>query len=331
MTYGLIARGDRSGIAVQTLELARHVAPQRTLVVDLGERGRGPTNLLGYEGDVQITSKGYPTAEEMAWLAECRTVFTVECAYGQSARRALVRTGGRLIVQANPELWTPWEYRGVNVQVVLPTTWEAGRFPLETPVLPVPVARDRLPDRALTEVRTIYHPSAAAMLDRNGTEIVRAALEHCRSSFTLAVSGPEAPDEPTMVGSVRVIGTAPQRDYWRVYEGMDAIVIPRRYGGLCLPAQEAASLCLPIVMPDLAPQRDWLHPDLAIRVIGTRGYHMKGGRYEVNDSDPEHLAKILDRLVLDHSLVAEAHARSASLGLELDWRRWRRAYRQLVA
>ena len=79
------------------------------------------------------------------------------------------------------------------------------------------------------------------MNDRNGTDIVVQAIKLLREpcTITLRTQDPSLPPikAPTHV-QVRV-STGGLANYWDLYADADALVMPRRYGGLCLPVQEA--------------------------------------------------------------------------------------------
>ena len=52
-------------------------------------------------------------------------------------------------------------------------------------------------------------------------------------------------------------------DQWRLYAGFNALIMPRRYGGLCLPMNEALTSGLPVIMSNTSPNDavlpgDWL-------------------------------------------------------------------------
>jgi glycosyltransferase involved in cell wall biosynthesis len=54
-------------------------------------------------------------------------------------------------------------------------------------------------------------------------------------------------------------------DQAELYTRVDALILPRRYGGLCLPMNEALLSGLPVIMPDCSPNNDvlperWLVP-----------------------------------------------------------------------
>ena len=331
MTWALIARADDGGLGNQTAELARHVRPDRVLVVNPGgRRSRGTMRLERFDVEDRAVFDGDVLDNDtVGWLLDgVDTVFTVECWYSPHLVRAARRAGVRTIVQANPELLVDAVDSDL---IVLPTPWEAHRTP-QAKLLPVPVALDRFvaPERSGRPMRTLYHPAAPAMLDRNGTDLLLTALRYVRTPLRVLIRGAERP--VPNVGAATVEWLRPVDHYWDAYPPeADLMVLPRRYGGLSLSMQEAAAVGLPTVALDLEPQRRWLDPaGLVEATVERAAVPMRGGRFDVWACDPRALARRLDQLA-DHSEVVDRMrdgARAWAAGL--DWRTWTDAYRRVL-
>jgi glycosyltransferase involved in cell wall biosynthesis len=80
------------------------------------------------------------------------------------------------------------------------------------------------------------------------------AMHRSRTDFELVVKS----QEPTQLlrRDRRIIWDhcAPEEQQ-TLYEGFDALIMPRRYGGLCLPMNEALTSGLPVIMSDTSQQR----------------------------------------------------------------------------
>lgn len=328
MTLGLIVRADEGGLGTQTWEYARHLAADRLLVVQV-EPHRGEFLPERYDTLGAVTHVRFPPESLAPWadfVSECDTILTAETTYLPDLGTMCKRAGTRLVVHANPELWEWGHYPPFEVWA--PTSWQARTFPADTPVIPMPVDRERCAPRPVADrPRRILHVSAPAMLDRNGSHLLKEALASCTVDFELHVSGPEAPAEPAMVGPVKVIPVPSVRNYWNIYEGMDGLVLPRRYGGLCLPMQEAASCGLPIISLAVSPQVMHLAPTLMVpaRLQGTA--RMKGGTFQLHQCDPQTLAQMLDSYCTGTDLPAQVAA-SEAWAVQLDWATWAPIYRE---
>lgn len=336
MTYTLLARADDGGLGNQTAELARHVPPSKVLVVNPA-RTRGGMHLDRFpDGEVRVHDGDVLDRDTILWACTgVDTAVTVECWYSRRFIEVARKRGVRTVCQANPELLVD---AAASETVVLPTHWEAERVNArrrelglpDARYLPVPVARDRLPERPSTgQLTTVYHPSAPAMLDRNGTDILLASLRYCRAPLRVLIRGEQRPTGH--VGRCTVEWLPHARDYWESYPPADLMVLPRRYGGLSLSMQEAASLGMPIVTLDLEPQRRWLDPASLVACTPARRVGMRGGQFTVWDADPRALARRLDNLAEFPDTLTRLRERSLDWAESLDWASWVPAYERLLS
>lgn len=310
MTLGMIARADDGGLGAMTWEVWRHLRPARTLIVLADHRTRGTAHPERFDGpgEVRVTAR-FPRPADVAWLTrDVDVVYSAETFYGARIR------GPRTALHVMPEMHA----RDTADAMLLPTPWRAEHFP-GAALLPVPVARDRLPFRQRTEATTLYHVAGNAMADRNGTDLLLSALPHVRRRCTLLIRGGQPHVERHGLVNVEWLGHH-HGAYWGAWpEEADVLVLPRRFGGLCLPILEATSLGLPIVTLDLDPQRQWLPSEGLVPVTGSTPVRMRGGSVDVHDADPCALAAHIDRLLADPPLVAALSARSQVFADGFSW------------
>ena len=346
---GLLARADDGGLGTLTREFRRHLLPEATLVVDLRGQGRGPVHPEWYEsaapgapvdaGRVRWTA-GWPVDDDVAWLLdEVDAVYTAEVTYHPRLLEMARARGVQVWLHAMPELFDSGEVGGA--EVLLPTSWMADRPRFAGACrLPVPVATDRFD--AVLETRLarahsanpgrprLLHVASPAMADRNGTELVAAALRHVRTECVLTIVGAGAGQRagaPATVGNVEVRfveSTAP--DYWRNYDGHDVLVQPRRYGGLSLVHQEAAAAGLGLVLLDRDPDREF--PGAHVPTLPDPPLErMKGGSFPVEACDPVELALTIDHACQYHAVLGDDALEWAD---ELSWAVWRPRYEKLL-
>lgn len=325
MKLGMVVRCDQGGLGNQTHLLWKLLKPDVTLLIDLPvTKGRGRGEPTRYDAPWTNVWPWHDDVIPPLMLADLAkavdVVLTVENLYSGNAGFDVVRAGGaRTMLVANPELYAGYPAD----KIVVPTPWELRRMPAGTDVLPHPV--DDPPSSSVRTRRmcqTFLHVAAPAMLDRNGTDIVMGALEHVTAECQLVVHSPHRPppwgDDQTdpssmTIGKVHVRwDPRPKRKYWDVYDvEADVMLLPRRYGGLCLPVQEAAACGLPTLMTDLEPQRFW--PCLSVEPrVRLTGYAMRGGNFQVYDVDPKLLASTMDDLVLGRVDVESTSANALS-------------------
>lgn len=332
MNLGLIARADDGGLGQMTREFYAHLDPAATLVVDLKDAGRSPARCERYAtGPGEARLCGYPLDDrDVDWLCE-RTdvVYSAEVLYHDTFTLLANTHQTDVVVHAMPELYDTYDNPGARVW--LPTPWERRRFPTTVPIVPVPVATERFTPRCVTSIETALHISSPAMRDRNGTDLVKEACEHARRRFTLLVSGPSKPPERTKIGVVDVVPVDDTTDYWERYDDVDLLVLPRRYGGLSLPMQEAAAAGVPTLTLNSEPQSSWLPPSCLVPTTGSAGVRMKGGQFPVYRAAPESIAAALDGLGARPDLVHGASSTVRAHADALSWASWTEEYRRILA
>lgn len=331
MRLGIVARGDNGGLATMTGEAARHLHPERVLLIDLGDKGRGACRPERFPGAMVNRGMDHElTPETVRHFAEgLDVIYMAETSYADHFCDTARSVGARTVLHAMPELMRR-DYSPPDA-VWLPTTWEAHRLPGAT-VVPVPVARDRLAPRLRSECRTFLHVAGTKFHDRNGTRLTLAATRRMTQPCRLVVHGWTG-HLPDRLGRVMVERHREANDYWQIYPSYaDVLVMPRRYAGLSLPVQEAASLGMGLVMLDLPPYNGALAPE---SLVATRGpgldFPMGGGTFTVHNGDVNALAARMDEIVRDPALCERLSKHSDTWAESLSWYRWAPRYRDLLA
>lgn len=335
MRLGLLARADGGGLAAITEEFQRHLLPDRTLVIDMGAAGRGPNHLDRYPGAQIVHGADEAITPEMIYRF-CKgvdLVYTAETFYRSDFCVLARQAGCRTLLHAMPELWR--QDMAQPDAVWVPTNWELGRMPHGTQVVPVPIPRDRFPAGNPTTRKGVwYHPVAPAMLDRNGTRDTFDALAWVKQPATMIFVGGDKPGPIfNRYGTDVTVRWVPAqaRDRWDAYpHEAGGMVLPRRYAGLSLPFQEAASLGWPIVASDLPPQNEWIPREGLAAANETRTVKMVGGFFPVYGTSLQGIATAMDTLVSDTAAwqvctkASETHAR------RLSWDEWTPRYVELL-
>lgn len=333
----MIGRCDSGGgLSALTREIHRHLRPERTLLLDLGDRGRGECVPDDYiHGDVyRCEWLGGLSSRAIEWVTApgVEALFTAETFYDDRVLVRAKQNGLRAIVYAMPEL-APWATTAFDrprpsaprPEIIVPTMWREDTLPDST-LLPFPVARDRLPFRARTKVKRLYHVTGSAMRDRNATDLLLSALPNVVEPCHLTIRS-ERPVNVLPGGAVdvEVISERAPSYFESVPDDADVLLMPRRYGGLSLPLQECASLGIPAVTLSTDPYSalPFVH---ALSPTRSEPVRMKGGTVECWSADPRALANLIDLLVREPQLQvaaslaadewAECHAWHGPLGAE---------------
>lgn len=330
MTFCLAgARCDGGGLASITQELHRHLQPERTLLLDLGDRGRGDCTPDDYTyGDVYRSEwMGGLSSRAVDWVCDpgCEVLVAVETFYDDRVLTLARQRGMRVVLYAMPEL-APWATTALTrlapsaprPELLIPTGWRRETLP-EAQVLPWPVARDRLPYRQRDEVRHLFHVTGAAMRDRAGTDLLLAALPNVVEPCRLTIRS-ERPINVLPGGAVDVTVVNDRvENYWQsVPDDVDLLVAPRRYGGLSLPLQECASRGIPAVTLATDPYAGlpFIH---TLSTTTSQDVRMKGGTVPVYSADPRALANLIDYLVRNPDLQAVASKAADGWAHEHRW------------
>jgi hypothetical protein len=143
-----------------------------------------------------------------------------------------------------------------------------------------------------THKKILHIGGKAAVKDRNGTNTVIEMLNYSKADYELVIKS-QTPldikyDDPRLT-----IDTSNPETRESLYEGYDAMILPRRYAGLCLPMNEALLASLPVFMTNISPNNSilpeaWLVGSKKIDRLMTRTM------LDVYEGDAKMLAKLVD-------------------------------------
>lgn len=265
---GLVARSEYArGAAVQSRNAFNNLPFERVLLVKFPEPDcecrddwyyRPGVTVIPIEPDLKRHELYEPMVRE--FLHGLDAVFSVETLYDWRFPTIARSMNVKTIVQGNPEFvrqGTPhFEHWPNPDQWWWPTRWLNDRMPVGR-IMPVP-----MPDRPLTMADPysgplkIYHVvGKKAFADRNGTSILldamRATFEPVELTLYLLHDDIEVPRFPDHI-KVNVTNEGVD-DLWSMHDNQHMLVSPRRYGGLHLPALEAAACGNAVMMPNCSP------------------------------------------------------------------------------
>lgn len=257
---GIIVRCDDRGLGNQTWEVYRHLPYAKVLVIrDPGSEKQGfaphPERFL----DGQVTffgryGSGLVESECREFLEGLDVVYSAETYYDWRFCDWARDMGVATVLHANPEFHFHWREPNTPKPDVWwsATEWRREQMPRGTRIVPMPVPIDRWaePDLLNNPRKVLHVGGLEAIRDRNGTKIVNQVAGNMRD--------------------VEFITTSQKRNnvenYWELYENdAPVMLMPRRYGGLCLPTIEAMGAGKLVLMPDVSPNRMW--PVLTIPAI----------------------------------------------------------------
>jgi len=332
--WGLIARADDRGLSHITWEMARHLKPDRILLVDMNDE-RFPTHHYRYDGLTPIIVEwNVGTPPPPQFFDGLDVVFTAETFYGLEPLAAQhdVKTINYLMPEFYRANDTP------PTETWLPTSWLNEHVPHDR-IVPLPCPTDRWrhskhDDRTRLRtkhdtLRVVMPAGNTAMHDRNGAKLFLQALRHVDQQIDVTVWTQDRafPVANRLPGCVTYRLRRRARNYWEIAYGAHLVVIPRRYGGLCLPAIEALGAGAALAMNDCEPNAMWpiepisCKPGLAVTA--------PFGEISTWDSEPRDIAMMLNHFASDVALTRERQDEARTWAIEHSWQneaeKWRAA------
>ena len=318
MRLGLIARADNSGLGMQTWEFYRHMKPYKTMVVDISHLNGNPVFLERYPDATVI--KGFPTNADIdQFLQDLDVLFVAEAPYNYYLYERARQVGVKTAVQYNYEFfdWFANPHFPKPDMLIAPSKWHyddieawCQQHGVQHVYLHCPVNRDELKHREIPLARTFLHVAGrAAAHDRNGTKTVIEASGWLQTDAKIVVhfQGEQGLAHQTTMttadyeafareaGDPRKLEIVKREfvNYADVYAMGDVLLLPRRYGGNCLPLNEALAVGMPVIMTDVSPNRgflpaDWLVPAELV------GQFTPRTKVDIYGANPRDLARKID-------------------------------------
>ena len=248
MRLGLIARADNTGLGNQTYELYKWLKPAKTLIIDISSYNQRH-NQHGYnnrfdrynEGQTMISVNFPSEAMINQFLEGIDVLLTVESPYSYYLFKACRERGIKSIMQFNFEfldyfVHPEWEKPDV---LLAPSKWrydeiidKCKEWGCKPAYLPVPTNRQLLPFTQRRTAKSFIHIAGHNTYeDRNGTQIVFNCIKHVKSDVKFIIRSQY--DLPQFNDDHRVnVIVEDVENYWELYNSEDALLLPRRYGGL---------------------------------------------------------------------------------------------------
>lgn len=265
MRIGLIARSEMArGLAIQARNFYDHMPVDSVLCVRM-PRPDSPENPNWYRNrtDATYNPKQHSLDERIVkrWLEGLDVVFCVETPHDWRIPGWCREQGVRLVIQGNPEFVRHMREEGSDLghpdQWWWPTSWRLAQLPPGI-VMPVPMDVRKAKRSNDPRLHVLHVIGKRAYADRNGTEILVQAMRMVKANIKLTVCSIDGDIIPFARNRSVEIELKPQAslDLWSLYDDQDLLVIPRRYGGLSLPALEASACGLVVAMTDCSPNHE---------------------------------------------------------------------------
>lgn len=260
---------DKTGLGNQTRALVEMLNPHKILVIDSSVFGKGqqypdfyrPLNAYHNLGMIKPT-------DGMRFMRDVDVVFSCETFYSPTFINDAKFRGVKTILQYNFEFLANHESDRIPLPdvMVAPSLWridEAREKFGDIVYLPPPTNDSRFiynKEHNLSRIgkkKFLHIVGNKAVYDRNGTDDLIAALKLTDADFELHVKTQNPLEIDTSDPRVIVDSSNP-KDETHLYFDYDAMILPRRYAGLCLPMNEALLSGLPVIMTNIDPNNKLL-------------------------------------------------------------------------
>jgi hypothetical protein len=311
MRLGIIARSDNTGLGNQTKELVDMLKPDKILLIDSTPFNKNNQHPEWYKDYDCIRSTGFPTLQQIKlFLKEVDVVISCETFYDQNFVRYAKKYGVKTMLQYNYELFGNLAAPNLALPDVLlsPSVWHIDHvnklFGKQSKVIHLPPPTNPLTFSWAKEInlskdhnRILHIAGKKAAKDRNGTNTVLEMLKHSKSDYELVIRSQSEIETNIKDSRLTIeIGNPDNRE--DMYSGFDAMVLPRRYAGLCLPMNEALMSALPVFMTDVSPNDHILPKEWLIKSSSLGTFRTKV-RIELFEANPKELAFSVDNYIND--------------------------------
>ena len=309
MRLGIIARSDNTGLGNQTRELVNMLNPDKVMLINSTSFNKNKQHPEWYKDYNCQYVRGFPKSHDIEpFLKNLDIVLSCETFYSNSfismARKKNIIT----VLQYNYEFLDYLQRPELELPDILlaPSLWgfeavskafgdKARVIHLPPPTTPSIFEGAKSHNLSKDHKRLLHVGGKAAHLDRNGTNTIVEMLKYSKADYEIVIKS-QSPLEINTKDSRLLIDTKSPDNREDLYSGFDAMVLPRRYAGLCLPMNEALLSGLPVFMTDISPNNtilpsDWLVPSKKINDFKART------KIDVYEANPEILASLVDNYV----------------------------------
>ena len=309
MRLGIIARSDNTGLGNQTKELVDMLKPDKVMLINSQPFNKNKQHPDWYKEYNCDFIRGFPDSSDINdFLRNLDVVLSCETFYNSDFVALAKHKGVKTFLQYNYEFLDYLQKPDLELPDTLlaPSLWgfeavtEAFGTRSRVIHLPPPTSPSSFSFAKSTNIkkqhkRLLHVAGKAAHLDRNGTNTIIEMLKYSKADYEMVIKSQSELDFDIKDSRLTIDTNSPENRQ-DLYRGFDAMVLPRRYAGLCLPMNEALLSGLPVFMTDISPNNtilpsQWLVSSKKIDQFKARTM------IDVYSADPEMLAKVIDDYV----------------------------------
>lgn len=267
MRLGIIARSDNTGLGYQTKQLTDMLKPNKVMLIDFSPHNNNRQHPEWYKDYEVINVLGIPDSRDIErFLKDLDVVFSCETFYNNDEFILNAKQKGiKTILQYNYELFGNLSKKNMALPDVLvsPSLWQIEdihfKFGRKAKVvhLPPPTQTNLFKganeiNKSKTHNRILHIAGKRAAQDRNGTNTIIDMMRYSKADYELVIRT-QTKLESNITDDRIVLDYNDNENRESMYVGFDAMVLPRRYAGLCLPMNESLLSALPVFMTNISP------------------------------------------------------------------------------
>lgn len=309
---GIMVRGDDSGLGNQTRRLTEFLKPERVLYVDSSNFSKNKKQHYDwYDAFAGYKVDGFPNNNEVrVFLKGLTHFYCVENPHNFLFYSLAKRRGIKTYCAANYEFCDNLANDTLPLpdKFLIPSYWHLddmiAKFgvdrvqylpPSINPVL-FDEAREINFNRKATP-RFLHIVGTLAANDRNGTLDLLRSLKYTKVDFELVIRSQHELPKEYMVDDRRVVYSVENiAECQDMYKNFDALILPRRYGGLSLTTNEALMSGLPVLMTDISPNNKILPKEWLFKAR-KKGEFKTRTMIDIYETSPNVLAEKIDWFV----------------------------------
>lgn len=333
MRLTLLAVASETGLGYQTRAYFKHLKPDRVVIIDISSLNGQKQHYEWYDGAKElITVKGIPTDKDLDLiLQDTDVLLTAETAYNLNLYRVAKLKGVKTVCVENPEFYDHVKYPQYDMPdlIILPSVWKldeitqhANSRGAKVVQIHHPVDLDEIPFVERNTCKFMHIAGKPAAHDRNGTWDF---LNACPDGLVTTQSSDLATVIRQRYRHARVKTGIDNPNF--LYQMGDVLVLPRKYGGNCLPLNEALASGMPVIMPDISPNNHLLPSDWLVPAYVTGSFEP---RTQVDIYTVDHAALVQKLQWFREQNMAEQSKRARSIAETISWQHLLPQYKEVI-
>lgn len=274
---GLIVFANDSGLGAQTRRLTYMIKPDRLLAINSSGFSKNKDQHLDwYSSFSGYKVNGFPQDHEVRkFLNGLTHVLVCENPLNHNLMSIAKQMGVKVFIQSN---WEFCDHLDKDLELpfkfLMPSHWKNkemkkrfGRHLVE--YLPPPINPQEFQEAREVNLdrngnKFLHIVGTLAVNDRNGTLDLLEAVKLSQSQFELVIRSQHELPQEYMINDRRVKYIVENaKEAQDMYKDFDALILPRKYGGLSLTTNEALMSALPVIMTNVSPNnkllpKNWL-------------------------------------------------------------------------